>query len=131
MVPIGQGEIHAGYDRSKLSGSLGSLGVDNKVDQLKAGYVYNLSKRTALYTNVSRLKNGSDLAPVGGERLDAEPGPDRRWQLDRRRIRHPSLLLIGLLASRQLVARSRKAAFGRLFFVRCPHAPTVHRDIPL
>ena len=69
VVPLGQGEIHVGYDRSKLSGSFASgLGADNKVDQIKAGYVYNLSKRTALYTNVSRLKNGglSNLSIAGG-----------------------------------------------------------------
>ena len=75
VVPIGQGEIHAGYDRSKLSGSIGSLGVDNAVNQIKAGYVYNLSKRTAIYTNVSRLKNGnsSRLSVASGGSITAAP----------------------------------------------------------
>ena len=68
VVPLGQGEIHAGYDRSKLTGSRGLTTLDNKVDQFKVGYVYNLSKRTAVYTNVSRLKNGnqSTLSVAGG-----------------------------------------------------------------
>ena len=55
VVPMGQGEIHAGYDRSKLS----DTGVSNKVDKLALGYVYNLSKRTAVYTNVARVSNGN------------------------------------------------------------------------
>ena len=71
VVPLGQGEIHAGYDRSKLTGG----GVDNKVDQWKAGYVYNLSKRTAVYTNVSRVKNGnaSRLSVASGTAITAAP----------------------------------------------------------
>lgn len=75
VVPVGQGEIHAGYDRSKLSGSAGVIGLDNKVDQYKAGYVYNLSKRTAVYTTVSRLSNGnqSHLAVAGGTSITAAP----------------------------------------------------------
>lgn len=75
VVPMGQGEIHAGYDRSKLSGNVGPVGFDNKVDQWKAGYVYNLSKRTALYSTVSRLSNGnqSRLSVAGGSAQTAAP----------------------------------------------------------
>ena len=64
VVPIGQSEIHVGYDASKLD----NTGVTTKIDQFKAGYVYNLSKRTALYTTVSRLnnKNGTLAAIAGG-----------------------------------------------------------------
>ncbi len=70
VVPLGQGEIHAGYDRSKLSGP-----VDNKVDQWKVGYVYNLSKRTAVYTTVARVSNGnaSRLGVAGGSAITAAP----------------------------------------------------------
>lgn len=75
VVPIGQGEIHAGYDRSKLTGSIGALGVSNKADQWKAGYVYNLSKRTAIFTTVSRLSNGSQshLSVASGGSITAAP----------------------------------------------------------
>jgi len=52
VVPFGQSEIHAGYSLSKLTGA-----GDRKIDQLALGYVYNLSKRTAVYTTVSRLSN--------------------------------------------------------------------------
>jgi len=71
VVPVGQGEIHAGYDRSKLTGG----GVDNKADQWKVGYVYNLSKRTAVYTNVARLSNGSvsRLSVASGSAITAAP----------------------------------------------------------
>jgi predicted porin len=75
VVPLGQGEIHAGYDRSKLTGSLGVASVDNKVDQFKVGYVYNLSKRTALYSTYSHLKNGnaSRLSVASGTAITAAP----------------------------------------------------------
>ena len=56
-VPMGQGEIHAGYSRSKLTSSTAS---DNTISQFGLGYVYSLSKRTAVYTTVSRLTNGSN-----------------------------------------------------------------------
>ena len=57
VVPLGQGEIHAGYSLSKLTGSVGGASVSTKVDQMALGYVYNLSKRTALYSTVSRVNN--------------------------------------------------------------------------
>ena len=53
VVPIGQSEIHVGYDRSKLT----NAGVSTSIDQIKATYQYNLSKRTALYATASRLAN--------------------------------------------------------------------------
>jgi predicted porin len=54
VIPLGQGEFHVGYDYSKLEGD----GISNKVDQIKATYVYNLSKRTAVYGTASRVSNG-------------------------------------------------------------------------
>jgi predicted porin len=54
IIPFGQSEVHAGYDRSQLK--LAS-GASTTIDQLKATYVYNLSKRTAVYSTVSRLDN--------------------------------------------------------------------------
>ena len=71
VIPVGQGEIHVGGDRSKLNSS----GVSNTVTQLQAGYVYNLSKRTALYTNVAQLSNGnlSKLTVAGDSAQKAAP----------------------------------------------------------
>ena len=56
VVPIGVAEIHVGYDRSTLRNAAGA-GSSNTVDQIKLGGVYNLSKRTALYTTTTRLDN--------------------------------------------------------------------------
>ena len=68
-VPLGQGEFRATYQRSDLSGGT-VVGLRNEDDarQYAVGYIYNLSKRTALYTDVSRLQNrgGSLLSIPGG-----------------------------------------------------------------
>ncbi|MBC7482890.1 MAG: porin [Rhizobacter sp.] len=83
VVPIGQGEIHVGYEYGKYTNP-----TSFKADQVPLGYVYNLSKRTAVYTTVSMLKNkdnaqlmvsgeaGSTSAPptVGGKSQGAEFG---------------------------------------------------------
>jgi len=70
VVPMGQGEIHVGGERSKLTGN-----VTNTVSQYAVGYVYNLSKRTAVYTTVARLSNGnaSGLSVSGGSSQTAAP----------------------------------------------------------
>jgi predicted porin len=59
QVPIGRGLIRASYLHSNLSGRT-ALGVDtnpNDASQFALGYLYNLSKRTALYTAVARVDN--------------------------------------------------------------------------
>ena len=87
-VPLGQGEIHVSYDRSNLNGHLNATGVSDGVstaiDQVALGYLYNLSKRTALYTAISRIdnKNGTTAtlpssagkATPGGKSQGAEFG---------------------------------------------------------
>ena len=75
-VPIGLGEIHAGYDLSKLDKN----GPTFTVDQVKAGYVYNLSKRTALYGTGSFLRNkdATSLFIPGGNTVGAKAGGDSR-----------------------------------------------------
>ena len=57
VIPLGQSEIHVGYDRSKYTNSSVSPSLRSSVDQIKATYQYNLSKRTAMYATVSRLDN--------------------------------------------------------------------------
>ena len=76
LVPIGQGEIHGGYDYSKLDNN----GVRTRISKYAAGYVYNLSKRTALYTQVARLTNKDGTAvqiggDTGGSPWGAPPTP--------------------------------------------------------
>jgi len=60
VVPMGQGELHVAYDKADQSGG----GFDNAdANQIAVGYVYNLSKRTAMYGTYSRISN--DNAQVG------------------------------------------------------------------
>ena len=56
VVPLGQAEIQASFNQSKLTDIAGQ---SNTVSKWALGYVYNLSKRTALYSTASRQKNGS------------------------------------------------------------------------
>ncbi|HEY9066695.1 MAG TPA: porin [Burkholderiaceae bacterium] len=69
VVPLGQGEIHAGYERSKLTNNIGF--ASNTAKQFALGYVYNLSKRTALYTTASILKNDDGFSPLAGTTVSA------------------------------------------------------------
>ncbi len=64
VVPFGQAEVHVGYDRSKLKGS-----TSTSVEQFKATLQYNISKRTAMYTTASWLKNkdGTTLTLPGAQ----------------------------------------------------------------
>jgi predicted porin len=64
VVPFGQSEVHAGYSYSKFNNNTGvaATSTNNKVGQLALGYVYNLSKRTAVYSTVARVNNGGTAA---------------------------------------------------------------------
>jgi predicted porin len=54
VVPLGQGEFKFSYAKADQSGG-GFGGAD--ADQIGVGYVYNLSKRTAMYGHFARIKN--------------------------------------------------------------------------
>lgn len=95
VVPLGQGEIHVGAERSKLT----NTGLDNKNTQFALGYVYNLSKRTALYTTVARSKSDNPGAfrttstiagpnSLGGSSLAAFPDANGRTTGAEFGIRH-------------------------------------------
>lgn len=62
-VPLGAGEFKASYSSYKQD----IAGAAPQADKLALGYVYNLSKRTAVYTTVAHLKNknGSGLSLNG------------------------------------------------------------------
>jgi predicted porin len=69
-VPIGQGEFKASYvDGNDKGTTLGGLNIDN-ADATLWGlqYIYNLSKRTALYGGYAQLDNdaGSGRSILGG-----------------------------------------------------------------
>ena len=63
-IPLGQGEFRVAYSRGDAKGT----GIDqNDAQLIGAEYIYNLSKRTALYTQYGRLTNkGASAATVGG-----------------------------------------------------------------
>jgi len=58
-APIGQGRVRASYVNANASG-VSQFGVDtgaNDANQFALGYIYDLSKRTAVYTSYARVKN--------------------------------------------------------------------------
>ena len=58
QVPVGHGLVRASYINSNLSGAAGGVNTDaNDSHQLAVGYLYNLTKRTAVYTNIARVTN--------------------------------------------------------------------------
>ncbi|WP_457443045.1 porin [Roseateles sp. P5_E4] len=70
-APLGQGQLWAGYTNAEANGAAETAAAgytaigDAKL--FAAGYIYNLSKRTALYTTFSQLKNsGAARFAVGG-----------------------------------------------------------------
>jgi predicted porin len=53
-VPVGAGEVRASFSTANANG--GGTGADD-ARMVALGYVYNLSKRTALYTTYARISN--------------------------------------------------------------------------
>ena len=74
VIPMGQGEVHLGYARSKAKTSSALL-IDPTVDQFAATYQYNLSKRTAMYGTVSRLANKDKTSLTLGGAPNSTPAP--------------------------------------------------------
>ncbi len=63
-VPMGQGELRASIGKSDRSGNTAAA-VNTDADDSKLvglGYIYNLSKRTALYTSYGRIVNSGNAA---------------------------------------------------------------------
>lgn len=63
-VPLGAGTLRADYTKADSSG-VNSSGVDtsaNDAQQFAIGYLYNLSKRTALYGTIAKVTNDGAAA---------------------------------------------------------------------
>lgn len=82
LVPLGSGTLKASYIRAR--GELGPAGRSLGADQLAAGYVYDLSKRTALYATYSTIDNkdkgdipSGALFTVGNGSLQGFQGGER------------------------------------------------------
>ncbi len=67
-VPIGAGLIRASYAQVNYDNGSNTFNGDSSVNKLALGYVYNLSKRTALYATVARVnvKDGHNNPSVMG-----------------------------------------------------------------
>ena len=59
-VPLGQGEFRASYGHEKASGIVALNGHSATLYSVE--YVYNLSKRTAMYTTAARISNKGNAA---------------------------------------------------------------------
>lgn len=80
-VPVGAGLIRASYSRVKFSNGAAPVfnaqnffstsNFDSTANQLALGYVHNLSKRTALYATIAKLKitDGQNSAVLGGQSI--------------------------------------------------------------
>lgn len=65
-APLGQGLLWGSYTSAKTTGEVG-YGTIGTPKLFSLGYVYNLSKRTALYTTYAQLKNdGTTRFALGG-----------------------------------------------------------------
>jgi predicted porin len=84
----GPHEVKASWVRANMSGRVGATAIDaNDADQIGTGYVYNFSKRTAVYTTYARISNDGAArflvdgpAPVaGGSSKGIEVGVRHRF----------------------------------------------------
>ncbi len=73
-APLGSGSVWASYTSADYSNDSKLANVSGDSSQFAAGYVHNLSKRTALYTTVSYVdnKNGANFG-VNGAGSSANP----------------------------------------------------------
>ena len=57
-APVGPGTVKLSYIRADLKGNVGTTQIGaNDANQFGVGYVYDLSKRTALYGTYARISN--------------------------------------------------------------------------
>ena len=73
-IPVGAaGEARLSWNRADLSGRVGATSIDaNDAAQLGAGYVHNLSKRSAVYGTLARVSNkgaATFVIPGGPSRM--------------------------------------------------------------
>ncbi|MBA4195224.1 MAG: porin [Comamonadaceae bacterium] len=59
VAPVGPGRLRASYNTTKVD--VTGQAVDPKASKFALGYIYDLSKRTAVYATVASLKNKNNL----------------------------------------------------------------------
>jgi predicted porin len=74
LIPAGPGVVKLSYVRLDQKGATAALSA-NDAHLLGAGYVYNLSKRTAVYAHASRISNdgAATFAVAGGPAVSGNP----------------------------------------------------------
>jgi len=74
VIPVGLGAIKLTYLRADQTGATAARSA-NDANLIGAGYVYNLSKRTAVYAHLARIDNqgASTFAIPGGPAVSANP----------------------------------------------------------
>lgn len=79
-LPLGPGQLKLSWNHVDLKGRVGATAIDaNDADQLGIGYVYDLSKRSALYGSYARIANRGNASfalPSGASGLTG--GADSR-----------------------------------------------------
>lgn len=75
VIPFGPGRFRVAYNTTTVD-VLVNANPDPKVSKFALGYIYDLSKRTALYATVASLKNknGAELALGGPATINATNG---------------------------------------------------------
>ena len=109
MVPVGAGLVRAAYSVVRYNNvrlNVAGLNPNPKSDQFALGYVYNLSKRTALYSTIAYVHNqdGAGLTVTGAPpfytgTIAGSPGAAIPGKSSRVRRGHPPRLLISQAAS--------------------------------
>ena len=75
IFPFGQSEVRVGYDISKMDQNQAGF-ADSDIENIKATYQYNLSKRTAMYGTIARLANKDNtIVSLPGSNATALPTP--------------------------------------------------------
>lgn len=85
-APLGAAELRAGWSRSKVKNQTGAvLGTTDKIALVG---IYNLSKRTAVYTTLaqSRNKDGASAVPLPGVALTGPNTNARAYEVGVRHI---------------------------------------------
>jgi predicted porin len=95
VIPFGQAEIHVGYDHNEAKGftpflvpctGLGQCATSSgtqTIEQFKVTLQYNISKRTAMYTTGSWLKNSDQtrITLPGAAGLTEVGGDSKGWEI--------------------------------------------------
>ncbi len=64
VAPVGPGRLRASYNNSKIDLAAAPAAADPKVSKFAVGYIYDLSKRTAVYATVASQKNKNGATSV-------------------------------------------------------------------